>query len=114
MASKKTVTKSGSNKAPKVRILIELSRRARREVEKLLRSSKAGTITESELNTGLKQAEVPLKQMLDYINATLDDMSKLLKRTHGKTIKSKELSTKLDVVRRRVKRMLNHTNGYHP
>jgi hypothetical protein len=114
MASKKTVTKKVSHKTPKVRILIELSRRARREVEKLLRSNKAGTITKSELNTGLKQAEVPLKQMLVYINATLDDMSKLLKRTQGQAINSKQLNIKLDVVRRRVKRMLNHTNGFHP
>ena len=114
MASKKTVTKKGSHKAPKVRILIELSRRARREVEKLLRSNKAGTITEAELSTGLKQAEVPLKQMLVYINATLNDMSKLLKRTQGQAMNSKQLNTKLDVVRRRVKRMLNHTNGFHP
>jgi hypothetical protein len=114
MASKKTATKKVSHEAPKVRILIELSRRARREVDRLLKSNKAGTMTESELNAGLKQAEVPLKQMLDYINATLDDMSKLLKRTQGQAINSKQLSIKLDVVRRRVKRMLNHTNGYHP
>jgi hypothetical protein len=113
MASKKKVAKRGSNKTPKVKILIELSRRARREVEKLLRSSKAGTITKAELNTGLKQAEAPLKQMLVYITATLNDMSRLQKRARGKTIDLKDLNAKLDVMRKRVKRMLNHTNGLH-
>ena len=82
-------------------------------MEKLLKHSEAGTITNAELNTGLKEAEVPLKQMLDYINTTLDDLSKLLKRTQASTITKKELNIKLNVVRKRVKRMLNHGNGYH-
>lgn len=113
MASKRSVTARGSHKAPKVKILIELSRRARREVEKLLRHSEAGTITNAELKTGLKHAEVPLRQMRDYINATLSDISKLLKRTQTSTITKRELNIKLDAMRKRVKRMLNHSNGFH-
>lgn len=113
MASKRSVTARGSHKAPKVKILIELSRRARREVEKLLRRSEAGTIDNVELTKGLKEAEVPLQQMRDYIDATLSDMSKLLKRTQASTITKKELNTKLNAVRKQVKRMLNHSNGFH-
>ena len=112
MASKRSVTARGSHKAPKVKILIELSRRARREVEKLLKGSETGTITNAELNAGLKEAEVPLQQMRDYIDATLSDMSKLMKRTQASTITKKELNIKLDAMRKRVKRMLNHSNGY--
>jgi hypothetical protein len=114
MASKRSVTERGSHKVPKVKILIELSRRARREVDKLFKRSEAGTITNAELNTGLKEAEVPLEQMRDYINTTLSDMSKLLKRSQTSTISKKELNIKLNVVRKRVKRMLNHSNGVHP
>jgi hypothetical protein len=113
MASKRSVTAKGSQKAPKVKILIELSRRAKREVDKLLKRSEAGTITNAELNTGLKEAEVPLRQMRDYIDATLSDMSKLLKRTRASTITEKQLNIKLYAVRKRVKLMLNHSNGMH-
>jgi hypothetical protein len=113
MASKKSVTKKGSHKVPKIKILIELSRRARREVDKLFKRSEAGTITNAEMNTGLKEAETPLKQMRDYIDTTLSDMSKLLKRTEANTITKKQLNIKLNVVRKRVKRMLNHGNGMH-
>jgi chromosome condensin MukBEF complex kleisin-like MukF subunit len=113
MASKRSVTARGSHKVPRVKILIELSRRARREVEKLLKRSEAGTIDNAELKKGLKEAEVPLRQMRDYINATLSDMSKLLKRTQASTITEKELNTKLNAVRKQVKRMLNHSNGFH-
>lgn len=113
MASKKTATKRATPKTPKVKVLIELSRRARREVETLLRRSEAGTITMAEMKAGLKQAEAPLKQMLGYINNTLDDVSKLLKRTESKTINLKEFNAKLNVVRKQVKGMLNHTNGFH-
>jgi hypothetical protein len=113
MASKKSVTKRGSHKVPKIKILIELSRRARRDVEKLLKRSEAGTITNAEMSTGLKEAEEPLEQMRDYINTTLSDMSKLLKLTQASTITKRELNIKLNVVRKRVKRMLNHGNGMH-
>jgi hypothetical protein len=109
MASKNSVTKKASRKAPKTEILIKLSRRARREVEKLLKRSEAGTITHAELNAGLKEAEAPLKQMLDYITKTLEDMLRLQKRTRGTTIDLKDLNAKLKAVRKSVYRLLNHS-----
>jgi hypothetical protein len=114
MATKRSVTKKGSNKAPKFKILIQLSTRARREVEKLLKRSEAGTISNAQLNTGLKKAEAPLEQMLDYINATLSDMSTLLKGAQNSTMTKKQLNIKLIAVRKRVKLMINHSNNDHP
>ena len=46
MASKKKVTKRAARKVPKVKVLIQLSRRAKREIDKLLKGSKTGTITQ--------------------------------------------------------------------
>jgi hypothetical protein len=109
MASKKKLTKSGSQ-TPKVRILIQLSRRAKAEVVKLFKRTKAGTITKEELNTGLQKVEAPLKQMLNYINATLDDLSRL-KRDQTRTLATTDLKIRLRQVGKRVKRMFNHGNG---
>ena len=111
MASKKTVAKKRSPKDPKVKILIELSRRARREVDKLLKQSIAGTIDSAELNMGLNEAEAPLKQMLDYVKTTLSDLSQLQKLSLTRTLSKKQLNTKLKAVRRRMKLMSNHGNG---
>jgi hypothetical protein len=113
MASKKTIKKTGSHEVPKVKILIELSRRAEREVKTLLKRSEAGTITNAELNTGLKEVAAPLKQMLDYIEATLEDVSKLQKRTELKTITTKQLSTDLHEIDRSVNLMLDHGDFPH-
>jgi hypothetical protein len=113
MASKKTVTKRGAHKAPKVKVLIQLSRRAKREADKLLKRSKAGTITKEQLNTGLKEVAAPLKQMLDYIDATLDNVSKLQKRTAVRTITTKQLNIDLRKIDRGVNRMLNHEGPSH-
>ena len=112
MASKKTVTKKGSHKAPKVKVLIQLSRRAKRELDKLLKRSEAGTITKGQLNTGLKEVAAPLKQMLDYIDVTLDDLSKLQKLNAIKTIATKQLNVDLQEIHRSVSRMLNHHGPY--
>jgi len=113
MAAKRSVKPRETHKIPKVKILIELSRRARREVDKLLRRSEAGTITSADLNAGLKEAEVPLQLMRNYIDSTLSDMSKLLKLARASSISKREMNIKLNIVRKRVKRMLNHGNGMH-
>lgn len=113
MASKRKVAAKVSNKVPKVKILIELSRRARREIDKLVRRSEAGTITNVEVSRGLKEAEVPLQQMRDYIDTTLSDVASLLKRAQASTITKKQMDIKLIAVRKQVKRMLNHENGFH-
>ena len=114
MASKRSNTERGSHQAPKVKILIELSQRAKHEVEKLLARSEAGNITKVELSTGLEELETPLKQMLDYIKGTLDDTSRLTALGQAKTIDTSKLNTGLKEVRKRVKLMLNHGNGDHP
>lgn len=111
MASKKKVTTSGSQ-TPKVRILIQLSRRAKAEVAKLLKRTEAGTITKVELNTALQKVEAPLKQMLNYISGTLDDLSRL-KRDQTITFATRELKIRLKKVGKRVKRMFNHGNGWY-
>jgi len=115
MASKKTVTKRAARKVPKVKVLIQLSRRAKREMDKLLKGSKTGTITQRQLNTGLKEVAAPLKQMLKYIDATLDGVSKLQKRTAASSISPKQLNTKLLELDSGVNRMLDHSynSGHH-
>jgi hypothetical protein len=109
MASKRSVTKQ----VPKVKILVQLSQRARRDTEKLLKRSEARTMTIVELNAGFKEVEASLKQMLNYIDTTLDDMSKLLKRAKAKTITREELNIGLFEGRRRLKLMYNWGNGWH-
>ena len=111
MASKKTATKRVSHKAPKVKVLIQLSKRAKRELDKLLKRSKAGTITKGQLNAGLKDVAAPLKQMLDYVDVTLDDLSKLQK-LDVKTSTTKQLNLDLQEIHRSVSRMLNHHGPY--
>lgn len=113
MVSKKKVPAKRSNKVPKSKILIELSRRARREIDKLVRRSEAGTLTDVEASTGLKETKVTLQEMRDYIDTALSDVSNLLERTDTSLITSKQLKIKLIAVRKQVKRMLWHGNGDH-
>jgi phage shock protein A len=105
MASKKKVT------IPKFKVLTRLSERAVAEVVKLFRRTKAGTITKEELNAGLQKVEEPLKQMLNYIDGTLDDLARL-KRDQTKTFATKELKIQLKEIGKRVKRMANWSNDW--
>jgi hypothetical protein len=109
--TKKTVRSKGAHETPKVRIFIELSRRARRELQKLLKSGEAGTLSNADLKTGLDEVKEPLGEMVEYINVTLADMAELIKSTRGKPVITKAGVNKLKIVRRRVKLMLNHGNG---
>jgi Ca2+-binding EF-hand superfamily protein len=112
MASKKKVATSGSHTAgPEFRILIELSQRARYEVQHLLKRAETGNITKVELNTVLKKVELQMKQMLDYINETLDEVSRL-KRDQTRKIDIEELETRLLEVRTRLKLMVDHSNDW--
>jgi hypothetical protein len=105
MASKKKVA------TPEFRIIIELSRRSTHEVKKLLKQLEAGAISKAELNTGLTKVEAPIKQMLDYIDAILDDVSKLKRAQAGK-IATKALEADLVEVGKRLKLMYNHWNDF--
>jgi len=90
MGSKRKVAKNGSRNAlPEYRILIELARRARHEVHDLWEGTKNGKITKREMNTGLKNVEIPMEQMVAYIEKTLKDVSKLRK--------AKKKHTKVDL-----------------
>lgn len=110
MASKKKRSRDGS-KIPQVKILIQYSKRATAEVVKLFRRTKRGTITKEELNAGLQKVEAPLKQMLHYIDGTLDDLAKLRREQSG-TLKKRELKIRLREVGIRVKLMFNHMNDW--
>jgi hypothetical protein len=71
MASKKTVTRSGSDKRRDAEAVLELSKRAKAEVAKLLKRNQAGTVTRADLETGLEEVEEQLKQMLGMIRHLL-------------------------------------------
>ena len=68
MASKRTVTSTGSDKRRDAKAVLKLSRRADAEVAKLLKRNEAGTITRVELNTGLKEVEHRLNRMMVFLN----------------------------------------------
>jgi hypothetical protein len=68
MASKRTVTSTGSDKRRDAKAVLKLSRRADAEVAKLLKRNEAGTITRVELNTGLKEVEHRLYRMMVFLN----------------------------------------------
>ena len=71
MASKKTVAKSGSDKHQDAKTVLQLSKRAKAEVAKLLKRNQAGTVTRAELETGLEELEEQLEQMLGMIRHLL-------------------------------------------
>jgi hypothetical protein len=62
--SKSGKKRSGKNRAEDV---IKLSRKAKVEVKKLLKRTKAGTLTQVKLETGLEEVEGRLKKMLGMI-----------------------------------------------
>jgi len=71
MASKRTVARSGSDKHREAEIVLQLSKRAKVEVAKLLKGNQAGTITRAQLETGLEEVEERLKRMLAMIRHLL-------------------------------------------
>jgi hypothetical protein len=71
MASKKNVRRSGSGKRRKAKKVLELSRDAKAEAAKLLKGSQRGTITNVELNTGLRELDTGLKRMMHLIRKIL-------------------------------------------
>ena len=68
MASKKSTTKRGPDDRGTTKSeLKQLSREAKAEVTRLLQRSRAGTITRTELDTGLREVRGQLKQMWVFI-----------------------------------------------
>jgi hypothetical protein len=51
--------------------VLELSKKAKAEVAKLLKRNQAGTVTREELETGLEEVEEQLEQMLGMIRHLL-------------------------------------------
>jgi hypothetical protein len=71
MASKRTVTRRGSNKRREAEAVLKLSRKAKAEVAKLLTRNRAGTITRVKLDAGLKEVEEKLKGMTFFVRQIL-------------------------------------------
>ena len=69
MASKKTAQKKAVKKSPKV--VLELSVKAQKEVRKLLKQDRAGSLTRKKLETGLEEIEDCLKVMEIHIHSSL-------------------------------------------
>jgi glucose-6-phosphate-specific signal transduction histidine kinase len=69
MASKKTAKKKAVKKSPKV--VLELSLKAQKEVRKLLKQDRAGSLTRKKLETGLEEIEDYLKVMEIHIHSSL-------------------------------------------
>jgi hypothetical protein len=110
MASKKTVTRSRSNKRQK-EDLRELLRRARAETTKLLKRRRARTVTRRGSGK-LRKVETTLPKLLQREHA---EVANLLKRNRAGTITRAELHSgleELDIgfqeVEARIKLMLNH------
>jgi hypothetical protein len=112
MARKRKVAKDDSHNAlPEYRILIELARRARHEVQDLLKAAEKRDIGKGTLNKGLKNVEVPMEQMVEYIEKTLDDVSRLRRRIIKK-VDLEELEIDLKEVGSRLKLMFDHSNEW--
>jgi hypothetical protein len=72
MTSKKTATRRRPNDREQARAaFILFSRKARTDVARLLRQNRAGTITQRELQTGLREIKGDLKRMLAFKRALL-------------------------------------------
>jgi glucose-6-phosphate-specific signal transduction histidine kinase len=69
MASKKTAKKKAVKKSPKV--VLGLSVKAQKEVRKLLKQDRAGSLTRKKLETGLEEIEDYLKVMEIHIHSSL-------------------------------------------
>jgi hypothetical protein len=72
MATKKTVAKSASAKRREdAESALELSKKAKAEVAKLLKSNPDDPVTQEQLETGLKEVEKQLKKLLGMIRHLL-------------------------------------------
>jgi glucose-6-phosphate-specific signal transduction histidine kinase len=69
MASKKAAKKKVVKKSPKV--VLELSMKAQKEVRKLLKQDRGGSLTRKRLETGLEEIEDYLKVMEIHIHSSL-------------------------------------------
>ena len=71
MASKRTVTRTTTEKREKAKAALRLAKRAQVELDKLLKRDQAGTISREELETELKEIYENLKRMHMFILASL-------------------------------------------
>jgi hypothetical protein len=72
MTSKRTGTRKRSSKRVKARAAFRVfGRRAQAEVARLLRRNRAGTITQRELQTGLREIKEDMRRMLVFKRALL-------------------------------------------
>jgi acyl-CoA reductase-like NAD-dependent aldehyde dehydrogenase len=71
MASKKTATRSASDRSRKAKEFQELMEKARDEIATLLKQEKARALTGRELQTGLEELQENMKRMLAFKKAPL-------------------------------------------
>ena len=70
MGSKKKVMKKGSDRQ-RAEYVLALSRKAKSEVQSLLKRNRTGTLNRVQLKTGLKEVKGQLKKMLGMIRGFL-------------------------------------------
>lgn len=110
MASKRKVTRRGSNKGRKDKYLVYLLHTAKVEVKKLIRRRKAGTISDAQLKRKLKRVAARLKRVLDYTSRTLDEVSKLLQRDQVRGIGKVQMNLGLRKVEKRLELLVNFSD----
>jgi len=71
MASKRGRKKKSSDKHKIAKEALELSANARAEIVKLLKEDKEGTITRTEMDTGLEEVDERLKRLMIFIGRLL-------------------------------------------
>ncbi|HEY6925848.1 MAG TPA: hypothetical protein VI653_20375 [Steroidobacteraceae bacterium] len=71
MASKRGRKKKSPGKQTKAQEAIELSAKARAEIAKLLKDEQQGTITRSEMETGLEEIDEQLQRLMIFIRHLL-------------------------------------------
>jgi hypothetical protein len=70
-AKRKIATRRAALKRRKAQDVLRLSKKAKRELAKLLRRDRAGTITRVELQTGLKEIYQDVTSMTHFVRASL-------------------------------------------
>ena len=71
MASKRGRTRKSSDKQKVAKEALELSASARAEIAKLLKDDQEGTITRSQMETGLEEIDERLKRLMIFIRHLL-------------------------------------------
>jgi hypothetical protein len=94
-------------------MLTKQLKRTKAKVAKLLKRTKGGTVTKAQFNTELKKVEKSLKQLRDYLDGALGEISRV-KRSGTRAVDTAELNLRLKDLGKRLQRICNHDNGIEP